>query len=228
MVLACVPLALGSSACRRSQDPPEAAPAPARSTTAARPAPAPSAGGADNASSGTAGAPTSAEALSGDGLYLCTNKFEDQVVQRVALPTGQAFLISHGAQSWLTSEGESLEDEDLRQLERAFREAHFFDFPEHVHTAGAAEREWDLRFATHDRAHQAVSFQEPGSPFRELFAACDRVFSKLPTTRSEDVTVALAIYRTLEEYAKGMKRPDPRRQLLLDWLDSLQAEFPGQ
>jgi hypothetical protein len=42
------------------------------------------------------------------------------------------------------------------------------------------------------------------------------------------VTVALAIYRTLEEYAKGMKRPDPRRQLLLDWLDSLQAEFPGQ
>jgi hypothetical protein len=150
------------------------------------------------------------------------------VVQRVALPTGQAFLISHGAQSWLTSEGETLEAEDLRQLERAFRDSHFFDFPEHVHTAGAAEREWDLRFATHERAHQAVSFQEPGSPFRELFAACDRAFSKLPTTRSDDVTVALAIYRTLEEYAKAMKRPDPRRQMLLDWLDSLQAEFPGQ
>jgi hypothetical protein len=150
------------------------------------------------------------------------------VVQRVVLPTGQAFLISHGAQSWLTSEGESLEDEDLRQLERAFRDSHFFEFPEHVHTSGPAEREWDVRFATHDRAHRAVSFQEPVSPFRELFAACERAFSKLPTTRSEDVTVALAIYRTLEEYAKGMKRPDPRRQLLLDWLDSLQAEFPGQ
>ena len=223
-----MPLVLGLCACRRGQDPPEAAPSPARSSTAAaRPAPVPNAGGAGNASSGAAGAST-AEALSGDGLYLCTNKFEDQVVQRVALPTGQAFLISHGPQSWLTSEGETLDDEDLRQLERAFRDAHFFDFPEHVHTAGAAEREWDLRFATHERAHQAVSFQEPGPPFRELFAACERAFSKLPTTRSEDVTVALAIYRSLEEYAKGMKRPDPRRQLLLDWLDSLQAEFPGQ
>jgi hypothetical protein len=166
--------------------------------------------------------------LSGDGLYLCTNKFEDQVVQRVALPTGQAFLISHGAASWLTSEGESLEEEDLQKLERAFRDSHFFDFPEHVHTTGPAEREWDVRFASHERSHQAVSFQEPAAPFRDVFAACERAFSKLPTTRSEDVTVALAIYRTLEEYAQGMKRPDPRRQMLLEWLDSLQAEFPGQ
>jgi len=177
---------------------------------------------------GAAGARGSAEQLSGDGLYLCTNKFDDQVVQRVALPTGQAFLISHGSQSWLTSEGESLEEEDLKKLESAFRESHFFEFPEHVHTAGAAEREWDLRFASHERAHQAVSFQEPLPPFRDLFAACERAFSKLPTTRTEDVTVALAIYRTLEEYAQGMKRPDPRRQMLLDWLDSLQADFAGQ
>lgn len=222
----CLPLVFAPCACRRSQDPAEGAPSTARSSTAAaRPSPVPGAGGSAN--SGAAGAAAS-EALSGDGLYLCTNKFEDQVVQRVALPNGQAFLISHGPQSWLTSEGESLEDEDLKKLERAFRDSHFFEFPEHVHTAGAAEREWDLRFATHERSHQAVSFQEPASPFRELFGACERAFSKLPTTRSEDVTVALAIYRTLEEYAKGMKRPDPRRQLLLDWLDSLQAEFPGQ
>jgi len=177
---------------------------------------------------GAGGALGSAEPLSGDGLYLCTNKYEDQVVQRVALPTGQAFLISHGADSWLTSEGESLEEEDLRQLERAFRDSHFFDFPEHLHTAGPADREWDLRFASRERGHQALSFQEPAPTFREVFAACERAFSKLPTTRSEDVTVALAIYRTLEEYAQGMKRPDPRRQMLLDWLDSLQAEFPGQ
>jgi hypothetical protein len=176
--------------------------------------------------SGAAGA-ASTEALTGDNLYLCTNKYEDQVVQRVVLPSGQAFLISHGPDSWLTSEGESLEAEDLRQLERAFRDSHFFDLPEHVHTTGAAEREWDLRFASRERGHQALSFQEPASPFRDVFAACERALSKLPTTRS-DVTEALAIYRTLEEYAQAMKRPDARRQMLIEWLDSLQADFPGQ
>jgi len=177
---------------------------------------------------GAAGAaPT--EPLSGDGLYLCINKYEEQVVQRVVLPSGQAFLISHGADnSWLTSEGESLEEEELQKLERAFRDSHFFDLPEHAHTAGAAEREWDLRYASRERGHQSLSFQEPASPFRDVFAACERAFSKLPTTRSEDVTVALAIYRTLEEYAQAMKRPDPRRQMLIERLDSLQADFPGQ
>jgi hypothetical protein len=155
---------------------------------------------------------------------LCTNKYEDQVVQRVVLPTGQAFLISHGPDSWLTSEGERLEEQDLRQLERAFRERHFFDFPDHIDRGKPADREWDLRFASHERGHQALSYEEPVPVFREVFAACEQAFAKLPTTRS-DVTVALAIYRGLEEYAQGLKRPDPRRQMLLEWLDSLQADF---
>jgi hypothetical protein len=37
--------------------------------------------------------------------------------------------------------------------------------------------------------------------------------------------VALAIYRALEEYGQTLKRPDPRRQMLLEWLDSLLADF---
>jgi len=192
------------------------------------PGQAPAAAAGSAGALGGAGGLASAEPLSGDGLYLCTNKYEDQVVQRVALPTGQAFLISHGADSWLTSEGESLEEEDLQKLERAFRDSHFLDFPEHVHTTGPAEREWDLRFASRDRGHQALSFQEPSPPFRDVFAACERAFSRLPTTRSEDASAALAIYRALEEYAQALKRPDPRRQMLLEWLDSLQAELPGQ
>jgi hypothetical protein len=218
-----VPLAV--AACQRSRQPPDPAPVPAaRSVSAPRvtpPANAPPPG-----ASGAAGLPASAEPLSGDGLYLCTNKYEDQVVQRVALPTGQAFLISHGPDGWLTSEGDRLADEDLQKLERAFRDRHFFDFPEHVDTGKPAEREWDLRFASHDRAARAISYEEPVPTFREVFAACEQAFAKLPTTPS-DATVALAIYRVLEEYAQGMKRPDPRRQMLIEWLDSLQADFSG-
>lgn len=168
--------------------------------------------------------PPLSEPLTGDGLFLCTNKYEEQVVQRVALPTGQAFLISHGANSWVTSEGERLADEDLQKLERAFRARRFFDFPEHVDTGKPAEREWELRFASRERAHRAVSYEDPAPVFREVFAVCEEVFGKLPTTPS-DAKVALAIYRALEEYAKSLKRPDPRRQVLLEWLDSLQADF---
>lgn len=217
----CWALLLLGLACERSRNPPE--PAPASDLKGTPPV-------ADKAAPpGVAGAPAVVEPpllepLTGDGLFLCTNKFEEQVVQRVALPTGQAFLISHGASSWLTSEGEQLEVPELQKLERAFRARQFFDFPEHVDTSKPNEREWELRFATRERGQRAVSYEEPPPTFREVFAVCEEVFAKLPTTPS-DATVALAIYRALEEYAQSLKRPDPRRQMLLQWLDSLQADF---
>lgn len=217
----CVLLVL---ACERSRTPPEPAPAPASSPQGVSPATADKA-----APPGAAGSPASAEPaltepLTGDGLFLCTNKFEEQVMQRVALPTGQAFLVSHGASGWLTSEGERLEEPDLQKLERAFRARQFFDFPEHIDTGKPSEREWELRFASRERGNRAVAYEEPAPAFREVFTACEEVFTKLPTTPS-DATVALAIYRALEEYAQSLKRPDPRRQMLLDWLNSLQADF---
>ncbi|HKO91026.1 MAG TPA: hypothetical protein VJU61_07740, partial [Polyangiaceae bacterium] len=81
-------------------------------------------------------------------------------------------------------------------------------------------------FASSERKHQAVSYQNPVTAFRELFDACEHAFASLPLAAS-DVTTALGIYRVLEEYAQGLKRPDPRRQMLLEWLDSLQADFSG-
>jgi hypothetical protein len=210
-------------ACQRSRTPPEPAPPPA-SAPGGQPQVADK-----SALPGAAGAPAVVEPaltepLTGDGLFLCTNKFEEQVVQRVALPTGQAFFVSHGGNSWLTSEGERLEEPELQRLERAFRARHFFEFPEHVDTGKPNEREWELRFATRERGQRAVSYEEPVPVFREVFAVCEDVFAKLPTTPS-DATVALAIYRALEEYAQSLKRPDPRRRMLLEWLDSLQADF---
>lgn len=222
-ILLLLALLLFALACQRSRTPPEPAPAPASSPPGATPV-------AEKAAlPGAAGGPAVVEPpltepLTGDGLFLCTNKFEEQVVQRVALPTGQAFLISHGASSWLTSEGERLEEPELQKLERAFRARHFFDFPEHVDTGKPNEREWELRFASRERGNRAVSYEDPAPAFRELFTVCEEVFAKLPTTPS-DATVALAIYRALEEYAQSLKRPDPRRQMLLEWLDSLQADF---
>jgi hypothetical protein len=210
-------------ACQRSRTPPDPAPAPASSPKSITPAP-PQLAPVGSAGSASVVEPPLGEPLTGDGLFLCTNKFEEQVVQRVALPTGQAFLISHGTSSWLTSEGERLEDADLQKLERAFRARQFFDFPEHVDTGKPNEREWDLRFASKERSHRAVSYEDPVPAFREVFAACEEVFGKLPTTPS-DATVALAIYRALEEYGQSLKRPDLRRQMLLEWLDSLQADF---
>ncbi len=217
----CALLVLG---CQRSRNPPEPSPAPVTSPKSS-PAPAPEQLPPPRAAGSLAVVePPLTEPLTGDGLFLCTNKYEEQVVQRVALPTGQAFLISHAASSWLTSEGEQLEEADLQRLERAFRARHFFDFPEHVDTGKPNDREWELRFASRERGRRALSYEEPVPAFREVFAVCEEVFAKLPTTPS-DATVALAIYRALEEYAKTLKRPDPRRQMLLEWLDSLQADF---
>src|SRR6185503_929995 len=99
--------ALLALACQRGRNPPDPAPVPAARTISAPEVskratpPDPGSGAA-----GSTAVPGPAEALTGDGLYLSTNKYEEQVVQRVALPTGQAFLISRGPESWLTSEGE--------------------------------------------------------------------------------------------------------------------------
>ena len=181
---------------------------------------------ASNAGPTSAASLPAAEPLTGDGLFLCTNKYEDRVVQRALLPSGEAFIVSHGPQSWQISQGELLGEAERRTLENAFRQRHFFDFPEHVDTDVPAEREWDLRFASSERRHQAVSYENPVVAFREVFDACEHAFKSLPLT-SSDVTTALGIYRVLEEYAQGLKRPDPRRQMLLEWLDSLQADFSG-
>jgi hypothetical protein len=217
-------VALLGPACQRNPAPPEPAPAPTTQPKAVAPAPSGAVVPAGGAGAAAVAELPLTEPLTGDGLYLCTNKYEDQVVQRVALPTGQAFLVSHRGSSWLTSEGERLEDVDLQRLERAFRSRHFLDFPEHVDTGKPNEREWDLRFASKERGHRAVSYEDPAPAFHEIFAACDEVFTKLPSTPS-DATVALAIYRALEEYGQSLKRSDPRRQMLLEWLDSLQADF---
>src|SRR5262245_42236086 len=96
----CAALLVLASACSRGRTPPEPAPAPATSPKSAAPTP-PAAAAPSGAAGGAAVVePALTEPLTGDGLFLCTNKYEEQVVQRVALPTGQAFLISHGA-TWL-------------------------------------------------------------------------------------------------------------------------------
>lgn len=193
---------------------------PAAAAQAARPPLAP----ASSAGQTSAAALPAAEPLTEDGLFLCTNKYDDKVVQRALLPSGEAFIVAHGPQSWQISQGELLGEPERRTLEAAFRQRHFFDFPEHVDTDVPAEREWDLRFASHERKHQAVSYESPVAVFREVFEACEHAFASLRTSPS-DVTAALGIYRVLEEYAQGLERPDPRRQMLLEWLDSLQADF---
>jgi len=215
-------LATSLSGCQRParQDP--ASDPPVRQQ-APPPAPAPRPPSAPVAKTSAAALPAS-EPLTGDGLFLCTNKYDEQVVQRALLPSGEAFVVSHGPQSWQISQGEFLGEAERRILEGAFRQRHFFDFPEHVDTDVPAEREWDLRFASSERKHQAISYESPVAAFREVFDACEHAFKSLPLTAS-DVTAALGIYRVLEEYAQGLKRPDPRRQMLLEWLDSLQADF---
>jgi len=212
-------------ACQRPEhrDPvpdPPAKPAVPAAAQATRPPAAP----VSSAGQTSAASLPAPEPLTGDGLFLCTNKYDDRVVQRALLPSGEAFIVSHGPQNWEISQGEILGEAERRVLEGAFRQRHFFDFPEHVDTDVPAEREWDLRFASPERKHRAVSYEKPVVVFREVFEACEHAFANLPTTPS-DVTAALGIYRVLEEYAQGLKRQDPRRQMLLEWLDSLQADF---
>jgi hypothetical protein len=218
-------LAASGGSCQRParQDPAADPPVKQAVPSAAqvpRPAPAP----VSSAGQTSAASLPAPEPLTGDGLFLCTNKYDDRVVQRALLPSGEAFIVSHGPKSWQISQGELLGEAERRILEGAFRQRRFFDFPEHVDTDVPAEREWDLRFATSERKHHAVSYENPVVAFREVFEACEHAFANLPTTPS-DVTAALGIYRVLEEYAQGLKRQDPRRQMLLEWLDSLQADF---
>jgi hypothetical protein len=177
------------------------------------------------AAGGSALAPPPGIALSGDGVFVCTNKDPDHVTQRVALPNGDAYVISRDAQgAWATSDGQHLEDAALRTLELAFRQNGFFDFPQHADADSSGSREWDLRFASASKSHHSTSYGPPPPAFREVFSACERAFAPLPTTRS-DVTTALGIYRTLEEYAQSLTRPDLRRQMLLEWLDALQSDL---
>jgi hypothetical protein len=170
-------------------------------------------------------APDPALKLSGDGVFLCTKKDQDAVVQRVALPNGDAYVVSHGAQGWwATSDGEHFEPPALKGLELAFRQHGFFAFPPQAHVDAGSSREWELRFASPGERHQAISYEQPSLVFRQLFDACEQAFSALSTTRT-DVETALVLYRTLEEYAQSLPRTDLRRQMLLEWLDSLQADF---
>jgi hypothetical protein len=181
--------------------------------------------GASGGAGASALAPSPAVPLSGDGVFVCTNKDPDHVTQRVALPNGDAYVISRDSQgTWATSDGQHLEDAGLRALELAFRQHGFFDLPQHADADSSGSREWDLRFASASKGHHSTSYGPPPPAFREIFSACERAFAPLPTTRS-DVTTALGIYRTLEEYAQSLTRPDLRRQMLLEWLDALQSDL---
>jgi hypothetical protein len=212
--LPCVAL----SACHRDK-PQDAAPPVASSETPPAPLDAPRHG------ESSALVPSPAVKLSGDGVFLCIAKDQDEVVQRVALPNGDVYIVSHGAQGWwATSDGQHFEPTVLNGLERTFRERGFFDFPAHEHPDAGSGREWELRFASPGERHQAVSYERPAPAFRQVFATCEQAFSAVASARS-DVATALIVYRTLEEYAQSLPRTDLRRQMLLEWLDSLQADF---
>jgi len=164
---------------------------------------------------------------SGEAVVVCSNTQGNRVVQRVALPNGDAFVVSREKASWSVSEGNRLPADVRGSLESAFGRQRFFEFPERVSSEAAEGREWDLRFATKKRRHGSLNYEHDQSDmpaYHTIFSLCERAFAGLPLSKS-DVPTALAVYRTLEDYAKSLPVHDARRELLIEWLDSLQADF---
>ncbi len=165
-----------------------------------------------------------------EAVYVCVDNTGSRVVQRVALPGGEAFVVSHGRDGWRVSEGQRLPKGALAKLANAANEHRFFDFPERFPERdgpGFGGREWDLWLGSPARRHHSHRYQarEQELPaYQALFSLCERSFAGLPL-RQTDLRGAIAIYRTLEDYAKGLPGADPRRALLLEWLDSLQADY---
>jgi hypothetical protein len=168
-----------------------------------------------------------APAASGEALLMCANTSGDRVVQRVVLPDGDAFVIARDKNHWSVGEGQRLPEEVLGRLENTFTEQHFFDFPEKLSSEAAEGDDWDLRLATKSRRHQSHNFshgERDAAPYHAVFAACDQAFQSLPV-RESDAATAVGVYRTLEDYAKTLPAHDPRRGMLLEWIDSQQADF---
>jgi hypothetical protein len=229
-------LACDALACEHRSSPP--APAePASEPTAkalARNAPGP----AEPASIGkplneppAAGARATADTLGPhEAVYVCVDNTGSQVVQRVALPGGEAFVVSHGRDGWRVSEGQRLPAKALGELAGAANAHHFFDFPERFpehEGQGFGGREWDLWLGSPSRRHHSHRYQARGQElpaYQAFFSLCERSFASL-RLRQTDLRGAIAIYRTLEDYARGLEGDDPRRALLIDWLDSLQADY---
>lgn len=166
-------------------------------------------------------------APSGEAVVVCSDTQGNRVVQRIALPNGDAFVVSREKASWSVSEGNRLPADVLGSLESAFGQQRFFEFPERVSSEAAEGREWDLRFATRKRRHGSLNYEHDRRDmpaYHAIFSLCERAFASLPLSAS-DVPTALAVYRTLEDYAKSLPVHDARRELLIEWLDSLQADF---
>lgn len=207
-------------ACRRSSNE-EKKPAPAVVTSppvAAPPEPHAAGGGAPDAHP---------PAATGEGLIICTDTRDERVVQRVVLPDGDAFVITRQKKVWSVSEGQRLDPAALGKLEAAFTERHFFELPEHVSANAVEGPQWELRFATRTRRHESQNFaqsEREAPDHHALYALCEETFAGLPSSPS-DLQTAIGVYRTLEDYAKTLAPHDPRRDMLIEWLDSLQADF---
>jgi hypothetical protein len=206
--------------CKRSPAGSEAQPTGVRSTPAPIPSPLPPA--LPRAEAADAGA-----APSGKALILCANTRGSKVVQRIVLPNGDAFVVARERSHWSASEGNRLPPKVFGKLERAFARHGFFEFPERASSQAVEGQQWDLRLATEVERHQSLNYEHDKREmpaYHAIFSLCERAFADLPLADS-DTPSALAIYRTLEDYAKTLPVHDPRRDLLLEWLDSLQADF---